>query len=202
MTYTEDLIPKGSVNRPCEPCLMQYITVHETANKARGADAKNHAKYLKTLKELKSWHYTVDDKCVYQHLPDNEKSYHTSSRLANEKSIAVEICVNSDGDFEKAKKNAAELISGLMLLHNIPEEHIVSHKYWTGKNCPEQILESGFEKFANMCKNRTKELEKSVQEKILYKVQIGAFESKENADKLAEKAKKQGFSAIIREEKI
>ena len=54
MDYIEDLIPKGSVNRPCEPCSMQYITVHETANKARGADAKSHAKYLKTLKELKS----------------------------------------------------------------------------------------------------------------------------------------------------
>ena len=48
-----------------------------------------------------------------------------------------------------------------------------------------------------MCEKRT-----GAHEKTLYKVQIGAFELKENADKLAEKAKKQGFSAIIREEKI
>ena len=41
-----------------------------------------------------------------------------------------------------------------------------------------------------------------VNEKTLYKVQIGAFESKENAERLAEKARKQGYSVIIKEEKI
>ena len=196
MTYTEDLIPKGNKNRPCEPCSMQYITVHETANKARGADAQSHAKYLKSLKELKSWHYTVDDKGVYQHLPDSEKSYHTSSRLANEKSISVEICVNSDGDFEKAKENAAELISGLMILHNIPAKNIVSHKFWTGKNCPATLLKDGFDKFVKLCEDFSKPTKKTI-----YKVQIGAFASIENAERLAEKARKQGYSVIIKEER-
>lgn len=196
MEYIQDLIPKNKKNRANEPCSMQYITVHETANEKKGAGAKNHAKYLKTLNEYKSWHYTVDDKCVCQHIPDNEKSYHTSSRIANEKSIAVEICVNSDGDFEKAKENASELISGLMLLHNIPAERIVTHKYWTGKNCPARLLKSGFEDFVKMCEKRT-----GAHEKTLYKVQIGAFESKENAERLAEKARAQGYSVIIKEEK-
>ena len=147
MEIIQDIIKSGRINRPGAKNSCTSITVHETANKNKGADAKAHAKYIKTLNERTSWHYTVDDKSIYQHLPDNEKSYHTSSAEANESSIAIELCVNSDGDFEKTKKNAAYLIGELMKKHGIPPENIYTHKDWTGKNCPATLLADGIDKF-------------------------------------------------------
>ena len=157
MEIIQDIIKKGQINRPGAKNSCVSITVHETANKKKGADAKAHAKYIKTLNERTSWHYTVDDKSVYQHLPDDEKSYHTSSAKANESSIAVELCVNSDGDFEKTKENGVWLIKELMKKHDIPPECIYTHRDWTGKNCPATLLSLGIDEFLAEFKKKDEE---------------------------------------------
>ena len=151
MKITQDIIKVGSINRPRTKNSCQYITVHDTANKSLGADAAAHAKYVKSLKEKTSWHYTVDSNGVYQHLPDVEKSYHTSDRKANESSIAVELCVNADGNFEKTKQNAAELVNMLMEKHNISKGNIRAHRDWTGKDCPATLRGDAWEAFVRMC---------------------------------------------------
>ena len=151
MEITQDIIKAGSVNRPQTKNSCKYITVHDTGNKNRGADALSHAKYIKSLKEKTSWHYTVDDSRIYQHIPDGEKSYHTSDRKANESSIAIELCVNADGDFEKTKKNAASLVNMLMERYSIPKENIRAHRDWTGKDCPATLRGDAWENFLRMC---------------------------------------------------
>lgn len=152
MNIIQDVIKKGAINRPQAKNSCEFITIHDTANKARGANAAAHAKYIKTLKERTSWHYTVDDESVYQHLPDGEKSYHTSSSVANENSIAVELCVNEDGDFEKTKENAILLVRGLMKKHGIPAENLRAHRDWTGKNCPASLAGEEWESFLARCR--------------------------------------------------
>ena len=147
MEIIQDIIKKGRINRPGAVNSCNSITLHETANRRKGADALAHAKYVKTLNERTSWHYSVDDKAIYQHLPDTEKSYHTSDAKANESSISIELCVNSDGDFEKTKENAAYLIEVLMEKHGISPENIYTHKDWTGKNCPATLLSEGLDKY-------------------------------------------------------
>ena len=147
MEITRDIIPEGNVNRPGARNSCRYITVHETANAKRGADACAHAGYVKKLRERTSWHYTVDDHSVYQHLPDEEKSYHTSSATANENSIAIELCVNADGDFRKTVDNAVWLVRQLMKKHGISAEYIRTHKEWTGKQCPATLLSGGWKEF-------------------------------------------------------
>ena len=152
MKITEDLIKKGNRNRPGSRNSCLYITVHDTANKKKGANAASHAKYIKTIKDCTSWHYTVDDTEIYRHIPDEEKSYHTSDKFANENSIAIELCVNADGNFEKTLQNAATLVRTLARKHNIVEENIYRHYDWTGKNCPESLIESErWEEFLRMC---------------------------------------------------
>ena len=147
MEIIQDIIKMGRINRPAAANSCKSITVHETANEKKGADAPSHAKYIKTLNERTSWHFTVDDKSIYQHLPEREKSYHTSEAEANESSIAIELCVNCDGDFEKTKENAAWLIHHLMEKHGISPENIFTHRDWTGKNCPARLLSEGIDKF-------------------------------------------------------
>ncbi|MFP3822282.1 N-acetylmuramoyl-L-alanine amidase, partial [Bacillus sp. SIMBA_008] len=44
---TQDFIPAGNNNRPGYAMTPIYITVHNTANTAVGANAKSHASYVK-----------------------------------------------------------------------------------------------------------------------------------------------------------
>ncbi|MBQ2840345.1 MAG: N-acetylmuramoyl-L-alanine amidase [Oscillospiraceae bacterium] len=155
MEIIQDIIKIGSVNRPGAKNSCTSITIHDTANKKAGANARSHAKYIKTLNSRTSWHYTVDDKEIYRHIPDEEKSYHTSSTKANENSISIELCVNSDGNFEKTVDNAVWLVRELMSKHKIAPSAILSHRDWTGKNCPETLFEYGWEEFVSRCSEPT-----------------------------------------------
>ena len=156
----EHIISGGRKNRPDRGTNPDtYITIHETGNAAKGADAAAHAAYLDSAAgedDLVSWHYTVDDHAIVQHLPDYETAYHAGDGKAgpgNATSIAVEICVNAGGDFEAAKANAAALVRLLMEEHGIDIEHVVQHNHWNGKDCPKTIRATtgAWEAFLVLC---------------------------------------------------
>ncbi|MDU0153970.1 N-acetylmuramoyl-L-alanine amidase [Bacillus cabrialesii] len=138
----QDFIPKGRSNRPGYAMNPSYITVHNTANTAKGANAELHARYVKNPETATSWHFTVDEKQIYQHLPLNENGWHAGdgNGTGNRKSIGIEICENSDGDFEKAVANAQWLIKKLMKEEGISFANVVPHKHWSGKECPRKLL--------------------------------------------------------------
>lgn len=112
VTFKEMIVPKGNENiRPGYAMEPKYITIHETANTSKGANALNHAKYLDNqargnTDRSASWHFTVDDKEIYQHLPLNEVGWHAGNKTGNYESIGIEIAVNSDGNYTKAVENA------------------------------------------------------------------------------------------------
>ena len=159
MKIQTSYIDAGRKNRPggVNPC--RYITIHETGNKASGADAEAHGAYLNSSAgeaDLVSWHYTVDDHAIVQHLPDGETAYHAGDGKAgtgNAQSIGIEICVNADGDFAKAKANAAALVRLLMEEHGIPIANVVQHNRWNGKDCPYAIRHTSgaWEAFLALC---------------------------------------------------
>lgn len=136
------LIPKQNRNRPGNRMKPLYITVHNTSNTGRGADAANHAAFVARASTGVSWHYTVDDQVIYQHLPLNENGWHAGDGrgTGNMKSIGIEICENAGGDFEQAVKNAQWLIRKLMGDLGIPLSNVVPHKHWSGKECPRKLL--------------------------------------------------------------
>ncbi|WP_426616663.1 N-acetylmuramoyl-L-alanine amidase [Bacillus velezensis] len=141
---TKDFIPVGHHNRPGYAMDPAYITVHNTANTARGANAAMHARYEKNPETPTSWHFTVDEKEIYQHLPLNENGWHAGDGnrgTGNRKSIGIEICENSDGDFEKAVSNAQWLIKKLMKEQGISLANVVPHQHWSGKYCPRKLLD-------------------------------------------------------------
>lgn len=126
----------------------KYITVHETDNTNKGADAEAHARLqYNGNSRTASWHYSVDDTEIWQSLPDNEVGWACgdgSSGTGNRKSISIELCVNSDGNFTKTKQNAAELVAYLMKKHGIPIGNVVQHNHWSGKNCPRNLRIAGW----------------------------------------------------------
>lgn len=154
-----DYIAKGRKNRPGGVNPRRYITIHETGNKAATADAAAHGTYLKSDSAEAgrvSWHYTVDDHAIVQHLPDGETAYHAGDGAdgpGNTTSIGIEICVNAGGDFEASKRNAAALVRLLMGEYGIPLYYVVQHNRWNGKDCPKTIrgTKGGWEAFLVLC---------------------------------------------------
>ena len=154
-----DYIAKGRKNRPGGVNPRRYITIHETGNKAATADAAAHGTYLKSDSAEAgrvSWHYTVDDHAIVQHLPDGETAYHAGDGAdgpGNTTSIGIEICVNAGGDFEASKRNAAALVRLLMSEYGIPLYYVVQHNRWNGKDCPRTIrgTKGGWEAFLSLC---------------------------------------------------
>jgi len=138
----QDFIPPGRRNRPGYKLEPRYITVHDTANTSAGADAKAHASYVKSAAAAAipaSWHFTVDDKVIYQHLPLNENGWHAgdgTNGTGNRQSIGIEICENRDGNRAQAEKNAAWLVAKLLREFNLGLDRVKQHYDWSGKNCP------------------------------------------------------------------
>lgn len=135
-------IPKHNRNRPGNTMKPLYITVHNTSNTAKGANAGSHAAFVARSSTGVSWHYTVDNQVIYQHLPLNENGWHAGDGRGNGnmKSIGIEICENADGNFEQAVENAQWLIRKLMGDLGIPLSNVVPHKHWSGKECPRKLL--------------------------------------------------------------
>ena len=138
----QDFIPPGRRNRPGYKLEPRYITVHDTANTSAGADAKAHANYVKSAAAAAipaSWHFTVDDKAIYQHLPLNENGWHAgdgASGTGNRQSIGIEICENRDGNRAAAEANAAWLTAKLLKDYGLGLDRVKQHYDWSGKNCP------------------------------------------------------------------
>jgi N-acetylmuramoyl-L-alanine amidase len=164
----KDFIPSDRSNRSgMDINGPEYITVHDTANPNEGANALMHAKYLKgtdAADRQVSWHFTVDDQRIVQHLPLDEIGWHAgdgSEGPGNRSSIGVEICENADGNRAEAEDKAARLVSQLLEKFNLNISVVVQHHRWSGKNCP-HILRSrkdGWNSFiseveANMSKSQ------------------------------------------------
>ncbi len=122
--------------------LVNYITIHETANTVPGANAQSHANLQSNGNPRQaSWHYQIDDKQIIQSYPDKARCWHAGGN-GNYQSIGIEICVNADGDFAKAIENAVKLVKILMARYNLNDTRVVQHNFWTGKDCP-RFLRNG-----------------------------------------------------------
>jgi N-acetylmuramoyl-L-alanine amidase len=151
------LIPvSNKYTRPGIAMSPKYITVHETDNTDRGANALAHAKLQQRGNDRQaSWHFTVDSgDTIYQSIPTNEVSWNAGDGqgVGNLDSISFEMCVNSDGDFEQTKKNGAWLARYLMDKYHIPISHVVQHNHWSGKDCPRTIRaeKNGWDNFLSL----------------------------------------------------
>lgn len=177
------------------PC--NYITIHETGNRTKGANAEMHARYINSGSSA-TWHYTVDDSTIIQHFLDNRQCWHAGDRSGkgNTESIGIEICVNRDGNFLKAIDNAVDLVAKLIKKHDIPIRNIKQHNEWSGKNCPQQIR-SG--KYGITWKQFIDKVQSKLNNKVppetnkLYRVQLGAFTNLDNAIKLKEELIAKGY---------
>jgi len=143
------------VKRTMQP---RYITIHATENV--GATADDHARYLLNSGKRSSnrrfgrsgwvtWHFTVDDKEIVEHLLPTEQGDHADYGGPGDRlSIGIEICEFRDPKRQAAAiDRAAHLAAWLADKYHIPSTNIVPHKHWPrwdfkyGKPCPHILLE-------------------------------------------------------------
>lgn len=139
------LIPITNANRPGRKLRggkPRKITIHETANTNIGADAEMHRRFVHNPATVVSFHYVVDEDESIQLLPDNEVGWHAGDGATgpgNNESVAIETCVNSDGDWNRTLDNLVKLTKHLMAEFNLSVQDVVQHNKWSGKNCPTRL---------------------------------------------------------------
>ena len=182
---------------------IKYIVVHYTAND--GDSDENNGKYFKNNVVNASAHYFVDSDSVTQSVPDDYIAYHCGAKAykhsvcRNANSIGIEICDDAKNGVvypsTKTIENTRLLVELLMKKYDIPKENVIRHYDVTGKLCPVYWCGSA-EKDAKWKAEFWNRI--NAKNEMLYRIQVGAYSKKENADKIVAKLKAAGFDAIIK----
>lgn len=205
MKITERIIPKNKYNRPGTRSEPGRICVHYTGQ--AGTDADKLALFYKNVAagmfpdKPNSWTSTqyivgLTGKMI-RIIPDNEIAYAASGK--NNGTIHIEVCYSkAGGEFETASVSALrELVQYLMKKYSIPAEKVLRHYDLTGKYCPWFYVDEN--RWAALHEYITAP---EVKPERLYRVQVGAFSSRKNAELYANSVKAAGFGAFIVEEDI
>lgn len=200
MKITEKIIPVNKYNRPGTASKPTRICVHYNGQAGTGADrlALYYANVAAGMFPDKpdSWtstQYIVGiNGEVIRIVPDNEVAYAAANR--NNGTIHIEVCYKQNsGEFEQVSKAALrELVQYLMKKYGISADNVVRHYDLTGKYCPMYYVDET--RWAALHEYITAP---EVKPDKLYRVQVGAFSSRQNAEAYMAKIKAAGFGAFI-----
>ena len=144
-----------NTNRPKKKLQkLKGIVLHWTANQGKGADANANRNYFNTTDRACSAHYIVDDHQIVQCIPDLEVAYHVGASKytsigdklrvkpysPNFYLIGIEMCVNSDGNWNKTYKNSVELAAMLLKKYKLTVKDLYRHYDITSKDCPHMMV--------------------------------------------------------------
>lgn len=205
-------------------------TVHNTdaitvSSKTTMAEQYTRATYNGNMGDVRV-HFYVDDVEAWQNLPLDWQSWHAGSKkngkgepeangshIGNQATISIEII----GKSAKAEDNAARLIAYLMTLSGTGTDKLFTHNYWvnvrrgrTGtldelnklpdgyKGCPAYIRPH-WDSFKAQAE---KYIDFKAEENVLYRVQVGAFRNKSNAEIYLKSVQKYFPEAFITETEV
>ncbi|HHX78618.1 MAG TPA: hypothetical protein GX695_02560 [Acholeplasmataceae bacterium] len=161
LKMTEHIVPAENTiirsNRKREST--NYIVIHNTGMAHPSATAKGLDEYIHTTKRAASWHFSIDDKEVFQQIPMDEVAWHAGDGLTkypnlwlndkgfhlgggNLSGVGIESCVYKGVNFNKVMRNVAKLAADLLIKYNLGINAIKQHYDFSSKNCPEVIREA------------------------------------------------------------
>lgn len=133
----------------------------------------------------------LDGKIIHI-IPDNEISYAASGQ--NNNTIHIEVCYKQESGCFEEKSIAAlgELVRKLMSDYNITADKVLRHYDLTGKYCPAYYVDSSrwsvlHDRITSGASCATGASGATEPKKTLYRIQMGAFSSRKNADAYLEK---------------
>lgn len=193
----------------------EYITIHNTPdiNEASGTnDAEQYARatFNNNMGDVVV-HYYIDETGCWHILADDTVGWHAADGVngpGNTKSVAIEIVMDGSGDSSDkgAEERGAKLAAILLHKYGLGIDRLKTHRDWYGKKyCPAFILPH-WSAFVEKVKKYLAEIQKqdaaakpSAPTKH-YRVQVGYYSVKANAEAMQKKLKDAGFNAIIKEE--
>lgn len=150
---------------------IRYIVIHDTGNTGINAGAYNHYKYFNSGEVGSSADIFVDDENILC-INDYNKYYtwHCGDGkgkcgITNKNSIGIELCINSDSNYEKAFNNLVEITVKCAKELNIDSSCIVRHFDVSGKICPQSMSDNNWQRW------------KSFKEKVVQKLGDGFFDT-------------------------
>lgn len=164
MIVYEKLV-KYNFSKRTDPKNIKYIVIHDTANTKKGANAQAHFNFFNNGDRQSSAHYFVDDSQILRIIKDENRSWAVGDGggkygITNDNSINIEICINSDGDFNKTYINLLNITRYLVDKYKIPMDNVVRHFDASRKICPNIWKDNNWEKwhkFKEDLKNKKKE---------------------------------------------
>ena len=218
MNIKTDLANKSNYGGTRSTSVIKYIVVHYTGND--GDTDENNANYFQNNVVEASAHYFVDDDSITQTVPDDYVAWHCGAKTykhancRNTNSIGVEICDDVKNGViypsEKTIANALELVKHLMQKYSVPHENVIRHYDVTGKLCPaywcgttekDAKWKSAFWNLLAATKETgttntvaTQSTDSGGSVGVLYRVQVGAYNNKANAERQLAKIKSAGFA--------
>ena len=129
----------------------KYIVIHDTGNKGAGANAMSHFNYFNSGDRQSSADVFCDDGGAIK--VNDYNTFYTwhcgdgkgKNGITNSNSVGIEICINSDGDYDMAVREAMKVTRRLMKELKIPAEKVVRHYDASGKLCPKSMSDNNWE---------------------------------------------------------
>ena len=157
MKIIQDYIKAGKRNRPMtypssslynKAMVPNYITIHNAYSRANAKQLHEYVKSDSAASRPASWHFSIDEKDIYQALPLNESGWHSGDGMGkgNLTTIGIEICdyamlLNPKNEplflqaVDLTAQLCAHLIKTVPTLAKYPD-CLKQHYDWSGKNCP------------------------------------------------------------------
>lgn len=179
------------------------IVIHYTAGD--GDTAENNGKYFSGANRQASAHYFVDADSIVQTVKEGDTAWHAGNWAMNCRSIGIEMCSKKDSNGkyyipEATVANTVALVKELMKKYDIPAAGVIRHYDVNGKKCPEPFVRTPalWDDFRKRLTATTATTTKAA----LYRVQVGAFSQKANADRLKKELESKGYPAIVVQVKV
>ena len=181
------------------------ITIHHMATV--NGSLESIGNWFSQSKAQASSNYGIDSKGnIALYVPEEYRAWTSSNSENDNQAITIEVA-NCKGEpnwevSQEAYEALIKLCVDICKRNNIKElnytgdktGNLTRHNMFANTKCPGPYLQA---RFSDIAIKVNKELTNKPQ--TIYRVQVGAFSKKENAEKMVEKLKGLGISAIIKE---
>lgn len=140
---------------------------------------------------------------------EKNRSWCSSSSSNDHRAITIEVASETEAPYavtDKAYAALIDLVTDICQRNNIKElkwkadksligqvdkQNMTVHRWFANKSCPGAYL---YDRHSQIAAEVNKRLNSKQEGKVMYRVQIGAFSKKENAENMLKKAKAAGFT--------
>lgn len=146
---------------------------------------------------------------VGMYVEEANRAWTSSSAENDNRAVTIEVANDEiGGNWHVSDKALAKLIdlcvdickrNGIAKLNYTGDKsgNLTMHKWFAATNCPGPYLESKFPYIAEEVNKRLNAAAEPAESATLYRVQVGAYSQKANAEKMLAKLKAAGFDAFI-----